>query len=197
MPAKIDPSTRQAIARLAVDNERMSAKAIQNSVRAKHERGEIPSLPSERTILSIATEARSKGPSEKARLRTYHWPESHESQLIPWEAAETLFQLVRAKGEITNQEALWFWRITLARPQASDGLPSLDVRYEAAMLMANWYEVTKDEGPARAVEAYLTEEGQAVGEYLDAAGEGNPRHWLERLQKVRARQGGEAAPNRN
>ena len=107
-------------------------------------------IPSARTIgrmkARFATE-------DQAPYRLYSWPESHQAGLLPWEAAVTAAECFTTYFDVndaferdgydppfhpagpTVRLVTWFYRVTLARPEAPSGQ-----RLMAAEMMDHWEE---------------------------------------------------------
>jgi hypothetical protein len=90
--------------------------------------------PSKRTIGRIRAEHKAVPEMERVAYRYVYWPEAMERGSLPWEASAAVFELLRycaAQGRRpTVREAFWYWRATLAAPDA----PAADRRRVADTL---------------------------------------------------------------
>jgi hypothetical protein len=91
-------------------------------------------IPDQRTVRRIMKHFRELPETEQRTYASFQWPQSMESKDLPWEASAAALELLRHevierpsalpvadKGFFrapTNHTALWFWRITLAAPDA-------------------------------------------------------------------------------
>ena len=83
------------------------------------------------------------------QYRVAHWPESFENRALPWEASQALIEQLRHWGRIhqpTVHEATWFYRLTLAAPEAP-----IEVRAEFAL----WEELAPNDDRKAAFQDYL------------------------------------------
>lgn len=90
------------------------------------------SLPSERTIGRWLREFRALDEQARLPYRTYSWPEAMRRGALPWDAAAALFDLAQSGQSVTIRKAQWFWRVTLARPDAPIDNRDKLARYLAA-----------------------------------------------------------------
>ena len=81
-------------------------------------------VPSESTLGRIVTEFRRTDPAERRNYQRFRWPESLGADDLPWEASRSLLDLLayldaHAKPRPPIRLARWYWRVTLAAPDAS------------------------------------------------------------------------------
>jgi len=79
--------------------------------------------PSESTIGRKQREFRRKDPAEQVGYRWLHWPESFDEGALPWESAGAALEVLRfyrekGTGRPPIALARWYWRLTLAAPDA-------------------------------------------------------------------------------
>ena len=139
--------------------------------------------PSERTIARWQQHERPEG--ERLLYRQFRWPEAMIQGALPWEASETSLDLLaylrreKGVGRPLIGVVKWFWRVSVARPDAP-----LALRHEAACQLAAWEIAGISESTAaRAVEwrlVYRPWRSEADREALEAtagvATEGEPGH---------------------
>lgn len=76
-------------------------------------------LPGARTIGRWQSEFKLLDTPAKLAFRMYSWPEAMRREALPWEASAALFDLSQyRKRPIPIRRAQWFWRVTLACPDA-------------------------------------------------------------------------------
>jgi hypothetical protein len=104
--------------------------------------GVRPNVPEERTVRGILREYATLDSKDRIPYRYFQWPESMIAGFLPWEASAALMDLLRYLQEQRNEqrkkqspdpntvwtdnrlvrptisEALWFWRVTQAIPEA-------------------------------------------------------------------------------
>ena len=104
-------------------------------IAAREERDDAPSL---RVVGRLLKAHRKKTEAARALYRQFRWPDAMVMGLLPWEAAATIFENMRAytlhgRGgrwgalPMSIRRCRWFWRVTLAIPDAP-----LDVRVSYA-----------------------------------------------------------------
>lgn len=88
------------------------------------ERGMSPvDVPSESTVGRIMADFRKAGPAQRRNYERFRWPESLGTDDMPWEAGRALLDLLayhdaHEMPRPPNRLARWFWRVTLAAPDA-------------------------------------------------------------------------------
>ncbi|MBI4463836.1 MAG: hypothetical protein HY647_03935 [Acidobacteria bacterium] len=137
------------------DHPKISARAIFETLKARAGKEGIKLEISERTISRVKGEFSEKTPEEKLRFGCFRWPKSMLSGALPWEAAQTLLELVhhlreRGAPHPTVSIAIWFWRITLAAPTIS-----IAERADLAFFMKSLESDPDPDTWTRGVEEYL------------------------------------------
>ena len=80
--------------------------------------------PGEKTVRKYFTEFDDLSAEEQEQYRAVHWPESFARGLLPWEASESVLELMSHSTESETGDlvrpsirwASWYWRITQALP---------------------------------------------------------------------------------
>ncbi len=112
-PAVI-PQWERSIYRMLAAQPSASAKNLRDALSRA-----FGQAPSERTVGRIKAAFGSLTPEKQRSFGELRWPEAMETGDLPWEASTTIFELIR---EVTPRPDLglgiWFWRITLAVPDA-------------------------------------------------------------------------------
>ncbi len=104
-------------------------------IAAREERNDVPSV---RAVGRLLKAHRAKDEAERALYRQFRWPDAMATGLLPWEAAATIFEKMRAYTlhgwggrwgalPMSIRRCRWLWRVTLAIPDAP-----LDVRVSYA-----------------------------------------------------------------
>jgi hypothetical protein len=123
----IHPFWVERIRVLLANNPRISGVEIRrkltNDQKIKKEDDAPTPVPSDRAIRRIMTQFKGAPKSERQSYRYFSWPESMEAGILPWEAARVVLDLMRFRTEAHMEpplvlEAQWFWRVTLAIPDA-------------------------------------------------------------------------------
>lgn len=83
-------------------------------------------VPSDRAIRRVMAEFRAAPKGERLPYQFFAWPGSMENGALPWEASRAVLDLLRFRtenglGPPLIREAQWFWRVTLAIPDAPIG----------------------------------------------------------------------------
>jgi hypothetical protein len=112
---------------LAANNPRLSGVEIQRKLKNdllinKNEHPPTP-VPSDRSIRRIVAQFSSFTTSQQQPYRYFSWPTSIEAGVVPWEAGRVVLELIRFRIDQKMLpplivEAQWFWRVTLAIPEA-------------------------------------------------------------------------------
>ena len=81
-------------------------------------------VPSDRAIRRIMAEFKDAPEEERLPYQFFAWPGSMENGALPWEASRAVLDLLRLRTENRMRpplirEAQWFWRVTLAIPDAA------------------------------------------------------------------------------
>ena len=110
-------------------------RRLMNDLKIKKEDPPTP-VPSDRAIRRIMAEFKAASEEERLPYQVFTWPGSMESGALPWEASRAVLDLLRLRtekrfGPPLVREAQWFWRITLAIPDAP-----IDERHDAALELA-------------------------------------------------------------
>lgn len=97
----------------------MSAREIYDSF----EQEGTEDYPSFSIVRKLVTEFNKMNPDDQREYREFSWPQSMEAGIVPWEAGHALLDLLvklrkEHKNRPLNRNARWFWRITLAAPDA-------------------------------------------------------------------------------
>ena len=136
---KIDPSWIEKIRGILANNSPRSAaeiwRGLKRDRKLKNEDTTTP-VPSVRAIGRIMKEFKNAPEEERLPYQVFAWPGSMENGALPWEASRAVLDLLRYRTEIelvppTIREAQWFWRVTLAIPDAP-----IEKRQKIAMRIA-------------------------------------------------------------
>ncbi len=114
---------------MLANNPVMSGAAIRRKLVSETKTGkEKPPtpVPSDRAIRRIMSEFKAAPGKERLPYRLFAWPESMELGALPWEASRAALDLLRLRnderlGPPLIREALWFWHVTQAAPDAPLG----------------------------------------------------------------------------
>ena len=105
----------------------------------------VGDMPVERTIRKYVAKFSELPESEQRQYQWFEWPDICRKELMPWEASESILDLLVFKNEKGMQpptlaEFEWFWRVIQARPDIAinDGV-------QAALLLA---EIGKSGNPS-------------------------------------------------
>ena len=125
MPLTVDPIWIERLRQAAVSPRKPRARRIDRQWDAEYPRAEYPDRPSERWIEEkLKTEWDDLPASEKQGYSAFYWPGSMLSGALPWEAAPAALELFalmntgNSRGRPHIRHARWFWRVTLAAPDA-------------------------------------------------------------------------------
>ena len=158
---------RELVYRLISADETVNSGDLYEAMCQMHRAGKLPEvervedLPKPRTIDKMKAEYRSLGQQAQAQYRRIQWPDSFGTSDLPWEAAGPLYRAMDesqdALGgpwEPTTSEAVWFWRIYQARPDASSE------HLRTAAFLMTWERFTLGlRMPARAAVEHLIRTG--------------------------------------
>ena len=121
----IDRYWQAAITALAeADKASLSVDAIVASLKEQAPpAGVSDPVPSARTVARYVKDARNAAEKDRLPYRVFSWPQSMEEGSLPWEASRVLFDWLRDRADKGRpaplvDEARWFWRVTLAIPEA-------------------------------------------------------------------------------
>lgn len=124
-----DEDVKKRIYVMVENNTKISAGEILIALRARAKReGSQEKFPTERTIARIKKEYLSRKLEERLPYKYFSWPESMESEALPWEASRPCLDLLcwlRENGvelRPTIGAITWFWRVTQAAPDAPIGV---------------------------------------------------------------------------
>lgn len=127
MPAKRfrDPWV-EPVRQIVSDHADWGRHAVHDELVQRAETWGLRSLdvPSDSTVGRIMTEFRRADPAQRRDYERFHWPESLGADDLPWEAGRALLDLLayldaHAKPRPPIRLARWYWRLTLAAPDAS------------------------------------------------------------------------------
>jgi len=94
--------------------------------------------PDERTVARWLRDFLENNPDpiQRAMYRHYHWPESHQSGVVPWEAQRIARFIKRYYGErkLTVRVVTWAYRLTQAAPDMPWYLPADDPKARFSVL---------------------------------------------------------------
>lgn len=130
----------ERVATLAEEGERPAG--IARRIKEEAERAGRGDYPSERTIRRLYDEHMEKPEAVRRGAGAFHWPESMQSGLLPWEASHAALELLRlrqmeGRGRPLIREAKWFWRIR----SASSTVPVVQADFWAKVLAAHEFAV--------------------------------------------------------
>ena len=137
MPLKTDSYWIERILSIKANNRRWGAGRITTQLEIGAEQAGRTDVPIERTVSRIlAKEWSGLTDEEQAQYQFFHWPESMVRGDLPWEASAAALDLcwqfhITHKGRPSIRLVKWFWRVTLAAPDAPRG-----DRFDAASLLA-------------------------------------------------------------
>ena len=122
---KIGQLWQNRIAELA-ENENLSAEGIARKLENEWGQGKAKledRPPVGRTIQRYVREHKAKTKEHRDQYRYASWPESFLCNALPWEATRTFLDLLQhhhVTGGVRPPVRLakWFWRVTLAMPDA-------------------------------------------------------------------------------
>ena len=116
-------------------NTTLSDEGVVRELKAEAEDGSRHDEPSLRTVNRYRAAWRRLSAEERSVWRSVRWPESMESGDLPWEASATALELLGYYAVVKRRPlvalARWFWRVTLAAPDAP-----LKIRVETAQALA-------------------------------------------------------------
>lgn len=150
----IDAFWIEKIYTLRADNPRRGARAIKAQLERIGREIDRSDWPEERTIAKYISTFDRLPEHEKQRYHSVYWPETFERGILPWEAAAACLELLnehQGKERPTVRLARWFWRVTLAAPDA----PAFYRRNYAGWLAAAEIVGTGNANVSRYVEAAL------------------------------------------
>ena len=104
-------------------------------------------VPSDRAIRRIMERFKELPRAEQQPYTVFSWPESMELGALPWEASRAALDLLRLRtdkrfGPPLIREALWFWHVTQAAPDAELGIRRDLAAYLAMQKMQKMQDVT-------------------------------------------------------
>jgi hypothetical protein len=113
----------QVIAELAAEHRR--ASEVWRKFQELAAENGWTDVPAERTVKRRVAEFHGLPDAQRQLNRLFRWPTSMHDGVVPWEAAEAALDLLRLRNELSvsrpvNREVLWFWRLTLARPDMNE-----------------------------------------------------------------------------
>jgi hypothetical protein len=144
------------IKRLAAE-EGLTANAIARCLDTDHERGRAGRTdnPHRTTIQRVLDNFPDE---ERAQWRFVRWPETFERELLPWEAAAVLLDLRGQLGRFTVRFGRWYWRASLAAPDAPPWVHQCIASAMAAR-EAGGADYEDYEAEARSIEFYIALKG--------------------------------------
>ena len=133
------PELMKAIRLIVHNDPKISAGKLAIRLRRKG----MKELPSERHLGRLKNEALEDAPETSALYREFSWPASFEDDDLPmpWEAGVAAFDLLtflhqNDRERPTNGDVLWFWRVTVAAPDAP-----VATRWQLASQL-HWFDLT-------------------------------------------------------
>ena len=192
MPPKKDTFWEEQLRFQKAENPTWGAGRIQQALEQIAAKQGRDDAPKERWVGNEITKLKRdpRWPQKEKDYRTFRWPESMESGLLPWEASQPLLDFLERRGrpaEIgterpTNRLAKWFWRLyQVAEPSDKpEGGPHGPTELERVEAMARQIAAHETSGGVpewalRAVEGWLACHGwTADGEkhYNERVGQG-------------------------
>jgi hypothetical protein len=152
---------------ILADDETVSAGKIRAAILKLVRSGLTKkAVPSQRTIGRIKERWRDLPSQRQLLYRQFHWPESMGSDQLPWEASAAVLELLSWLRETSDAEAwqrpdtglvTWYWRATLAAPNAPT-----NIRVQAARHLLAW-EILGERSRLDALEWFLAFKGWAEG----------------------------------
>ena len=100
-------------------------RKLVNETKLAKEKPPTPA-PSDRAIRRIMSEFKAAPAQDRLPYRIFSWPQSMELGALPWEASRAALDLLKLRnderlGPPLIREALWFWHVTQAAPDAPLG----------------------------------------------------------------------------
>ena len=134
-------------------NERLTDQAIVKRLKAVAPRIGRTDVPSARSVGRVRKEFFEQPEQVRREYHRLHWPESMENGSLPWEASAAALELLRmpAKGRPPARLVKWFYRLTLAVPDA----PLKDRKNRAIFLAMNEAADTSNPRGSETVEGWM------------------------------------------
>lgn len=149
MPIQISFYWKEKIRKIKANNPRWGAGRIAKSLRQEDADGngsdtEVPSEATVRRVMRREWDSMDEGKQEQYKY--FYWPESMETDKLPWEYSEAGVELLRwrlraetnggdewhrerqnlRESRPTNREVEWFWRVTQAMPKPSEATSGVE-----------------------------------------------------------------------
>jgi hypothetical protein len=156
-PLQTDRFWKERIKAVKAVNLKWGAERIRHQLQADGGRLGRKDYPSARTVGRILKNEWEELPeADRAEYRVFYWPESMESEDLPWEASSSALELLHfhdSRVGIRERPLVrlvrWFWRVS----QAAPGCP-IYARLMAAQMLTS-HEVGGGQGLVRGVEWFL------------------------------------------
>jgi hypothetical protein len=121
-----DPIWRERVYSIAAGPPEMrSARQVYGALEKKARELGWTGYPSQRVVDGFWSDWKKLAEREQLAYRQFSWPASMVLEAVPWEATETVMELLREyadpnglglSGRPSNLKVLWYWRISLAAP---------------------------------------------------------------------------------
>jgi hypothetical protein len=137
MPAKVDVYWEGRVKSIKGKHQHWGAGRTYQELKQEAEKSGREDYPSERWVGKYLREGWDElTEGQKQRYALLSWPGSMEDGALPWEASAADLELLAYLNDLhssrpNHEEALWFWRVTQAAPDAP-----LDLRYDLSTILA-------------------------------------------------------------
>jgi len=137
MPAKVDEYWEGRVKSIKGKHENWGAGRTFQELKQEAEKSGRQDYPSERWVGKYLREGWDElTEKQQQQYALLSWPRSMEDGALPWEASAAALELLAYLNDLhsprpNHQEALWFWRVTQAVPNAP-----LNLRYDVSIILA-------------------------------------------------------------